>query len=256
MFDHQRGEYFQTDGAKIYFEVCGADDATPMLLLHGGFGTIEDFNVLAPALSDRFLLIAMDSRGHGKSTLGTRPLTYEQLQLDALALLEHLDIDTTHILGFSDGGIAAYRMGAFACERLEKLATIGAAWRRTENDPAREIFSKVTGESWRAKFPQTCATYEKCNPEPDFDLLARAEVGMWLDPSTSGYPDQAAKRICCPLLIIRGEHDHLFAKQDAEELQNMVSGSQLANIPGAGHEVHKEQAQAVAELLRTFFVGT
>jgi pimeloyl-ACP methyl ester carboxylesterase len=78
---------------------------------------------------------------------------------------------------------------------------------------------------------------------------------MRLDPSTSGYPDQAAKRICCPLLIIRGENDHLFSKQDAEELQNMVSGSQLATIPGAGHDVHKERTQAVVELMGEFFAA-
>jgi pimeloyl-ACP methyl ester carboxylesterase len=253
MFDHQRGDYFENDGARIYFEVGGSEDAPPLLLLHGGFGTLEDFNPLVPALSDRFRLIAMDTRGHGRSTLGSRPLSYEQLQLDALELLEHLDIESAYIIGFSDGGIAAYRVGAFACERVERLVTIGSAWQRRPDDPAREVLGKVTGESWRAKFPETYASYQKLNPEPDFDALAQAEVRMWLDPSTSGYPNQAARRICCPLLIIRGTKDHLFAEEDAIELQHIVNGAKLATIPNAGHEAHKDQTNDVVRLIEEFF---
>jgi pimeloyl-ACP methyl ester carboxylesterase len=253
MFDHQHGDYFENDGARIYFEIRGDDDAPPLLLLHGGFGTLEDFNAIAPALSPQFRLVAMDGRGHGKSTLGSRPLSYEQLQLDALALLEHLDIETAYIIGFSDGGIAAYRIGAFECERVEKLVTIGAAWERRPDDPANEILSKVTGESWRKKFPETYAIYQKYNPEPDFDGLARAAVSMWLDPSDSGYPNQAARSICCPLLIIRGENDHLFAKEDAAELQHLVNGSRLEMIANAGHEAHKDQSDAVVKLIQQFF---
>jgi pimeloyl-ACP methyl ester carboxylesterase len=253
MFDHQEGQYFENDGARIYFEIRGDEDAPPLLLLHGGFGTLEDFNSIAPALSDRFSLIAMDTRGHGKSTLGSRPLSYEQLQLDALALLEHLDIESAYIVGFSDGGIAAYRVAAFACERVEKLVTIGSAWQRRPDDPALERLANVTGESWRTKFPETYAIYQRYNPEPDFDGLARAEVRMWLDPSTSGYPNQAARRICCPLLIIRGDNDPLFANEDAVELENIVNGSKLATIPNSAHEVHKEQSDAVVELIQRFF---
>jgi pimeloyl-ACP methyl ester carboxylesterase len=255
MFDHQGGAYFETDGARIYFEIRGDDEAPPLLLLHGGFGTLEDFNALVPALADRFRLIAIDSRGHGKSTLGSRPLTYEQLQLDAIALFEHLDIETAYIIGFSDGGIAAYRVAAFACERVEKLVTIGATWQRRPDDPTNELLAKVTGESWRKKFPDTYALYQKYNPEPDFDGLARAEVRMWLDPSSSGYPNQAARRICCPLLIIRGENDHLFAKEDAAELEHIVNGSQLETIPNAGHEAHKDQTNQVVQLIEKFFAS-
>ena len=253
MFDHQDGQYIENDGARIYFEARGDEDAPPLLLLHGGFGTLEDFNSLVPAFSDRYWMIAMDTRGHGRSTLGSRPLSYEQLQLDALALLEHLDIESAYIIGFSDGGIAAYRVAAFACERVEKLATIGATWQRRPDDPANELLSKITGESWRKKFPATYDIYQKYNPEPDFDGLARAEVRMWLDPSSSGYPNQAARRICCPLLIIRGANDHLFAKEDAAELEQIVNGSKLETIPNAGHEAHKDQTNDVVQLIQQFF---
>ena len=76
---------------------------------------------------------------------------------------------------------------------------------------------------------------------------------MWLDPSTSGYPNQAARRICCPLLIIRGEKDHLFANEDAVELEQIVNGAKLETIPNAGHEAHKDQPNDVVRLIEEFF---
>lgn len=253
MLDHRHGEYLEAKGTRIYFEECGKHDGPALLLLHGGFGTLEDFNAVIPALTKQFRVIGIDSRGHGRSMLGSQPLTYEQLQLDALAVLNRLDVESAHILGFSDGGIVGYRIAAFACERVEKLLTIGAAWQLRRDDPLRELYAKITGDSWRKKFPETYETYQRLNPAADFDALARAAVQMWLDPSTSGYPNQAAKRICCPLLIVRGEKDHLFSMDDAVELERMVNGAKLAVVPNAGHEAHKEQTTAVVKLIEQFF---
>lgn len=72
VFDHESGESLDTDGAKIYFEICGNPEGPPLLMLHGGFGTIEDFNIFLPGLGNDFKIIGIDSRGHGRSTLGLR----------------------------------------------------------------------------------------------------------------------------------------------------------------------------------------
>ncbi|PJN95171.1 hypothetical protein CNY89_10060 [Amaricoccus sp. HAR-UPW-R2A-40] len=56
------GRFLERDGARIRIEVTGRADGPPLLLLHGGFGSVEDFEPLAPMLAG-FRLIAMDSRG-------------------------------------------------------------------------------------------------------------------------------------------------------------------------------------------------
>jgi pimeloyl-ACP methyl ester carboxylesterase len=240
-FDHRSGEHLEVDGAKIYYEICGNKEGRPLLFLHGGIGTIEDFNGILSGVGGDFRILGIDSRGHGKSTLGSQELTYEALQRDVLKVLEHLGIDSVSIVGFSDGGIVACRLAALTSLKIEKLVAIGTHWRLPSDDPAREILSRVTGESWKRKFPETYEAYQKHNPEPDFDAFVRSAVKMWLDSGASGYPNQAVRKISCPLLIVRGDDDHLVSLRDTVELREMIGGAKLLNLPFAGHVAFEDQ---------------
>ncbi|HHD7495644.1 TPA: alpha/beta fold hydrolase [Klebsiella oxytoca] len=62
-----------------YYEIKGNPDSPALVFLHGSFGNIETFNAVAPQLNDSPLLIGIDSRGQGKSTLGTLQLTYKRI---------------------------------------------------------------------------------------------------------------------------------------------------------------------------------
>lgn len=249
-FNHRGGKSLPVDGAKIYYESCGTQNRPPLLLLHGGFGNMEDFNKLLPSLSRDFTVIGIDSRGHGKSTLGPRTLTYEQLQADVCRVLDHLSIETASIIGFSDGGVVAYRLASKMPRRVDKLVAIGASCRLT--DATRQILAKVTAESWKAKFPATYDAYQKHNPEPDFDAFSRSTVEMWLDPETSGYPNERVRAIACPVLIVRGDDDHLFSLAEAVELRGMIAASKLLNIPSAGHVAFDDQESICSIAIRQF----
>lgn len=242
-FAHRAGEYLEIDGARIYYEISGHKDGPVLLLLHGGFGNLEDFNPILPDLKRESRLIGIDSRGQGKSTLGSKPLSYEQIQNDVERVLEQLQVDTLSIIGFSDGGIVAYRLAALTSLTIEKLVTIGSRWHLKNTEPTRGLFQKITGESWRAKFPATYSAYLKLNPEPDFDYLAEAVIKMWLDANSSGYPDEAVKNISCPLLIVRGDDDHLLSREAVVELSALVKTSKLLNIPFAGHAAFADQEE-------------
>ena len=252
-FDHLRGESLDVAGACIYDELMGAGGAPPLLLLHGGFGSVEDFNSIVPWLTTRFRVVGIDARGHGKSTLGRAPLTYERLQLDALAVLAHLGIGKVPIIGFSDGGIVAYRMAVQSPTIVDKLVTIGAA--HTLTDATAEILSKVTAQSWRKKFPETCELYQKHNPEPEFDTFASALVTMWLDRSATGYPGAAVREIHCPLLVARGDDDHLFSLDEAVELRSLVAGAKLLNLSSAGHVAFDDRTEAFLDCLEAFLTS-
>lgn len=251
-FDRNSGQYLQVDGAKIYYETSGKEDNPTLLLLHGGFGNIEDFNTIIPDLDKEFQIIGIDSRGQGKSTLGSKELTYEQIQKDIEHVLEHLNIDRLTIIGFSDGGIVAYRLAALTSLKIEKLVTIGSRWHLKNTESTKEIFSKITGESWKKKFPATYDAYQKLNPEPNFDLLAQSIVKMWLDPNSSGYPNEAVTNISCPLLIVRGDDDHLISRETVFELSGIVKNSRLLNIPFAGHAAFEDQKEIFMISLNKF----
>jgi pimeloyl-ACP methyl ester carboxylesterase len=251
-FDHCSGKHLEVDGAGIYYEVIGADNRPALLVLHGGFGNMAEFNSILPKLSREFKIIGIDSRGQGKSTLGSHGLTYERLQKDVERVLEHLNIDAVSIIGFSDGGIIAYRLASLTTLNIEKIVTIGSNWHSKYIEQVRKIFSKVTGESWRKKFPDTYDTYQKLNPEPNFDSLAQAIVGMWLDSHPSGRPNEAVANISCPLLIVRGDDDHLVSREAAVELCGVVENSTLLNIPFAGHVAFEDHKEIFMVILNEF----
>jgi pimeloyl-ACP methyl ester carboxylesterase len=251
-FDHQRGRSLSVDGAELYYEVLGAQANTPLVLLHGGLGNLEEFNPIVPHLLDSYRLIAIDSRGHGKSTLGSSALSYARLQSDVEKITTELGLDRFSVIGFSDGGIVGLRLAASAQSRVAKLVAIGTPHELREDDPLRPILSAVSPESWQAKFPETVESYQRLNPAPDFTRLVHASKVMWLDSSNAGYPAKAVENIRCELLVARGDDDHLVSRGSAVTLANLVPNAKLLIVPYAGHVLHADRPQLFSACVHQF----
>src|SRR5215475_14163866 len=225
ILDHNSGCHIDIDGAKIYYEIAGGENDPVLLFLHGGFGSLEDGNSFLTRLQGSFRIIGIDSQGQGSSTLGQQNLSYERLQKNVEQILARLDIDTLSVIGFSDGGIVGYRLASLSGLNIRKLVTIGSRWSYKNVEATKDILGRVTAESWRRRFPDNYDKYCKLNPEPDFDRLVPAVVGMWLDSGSSGYPNEAVKNITCPVLIVRGDNDHLIPRKAVFELSELTPNS-------------------------------
>lgn len=240
IFTHTTGQELQVGDAKIYFEFAGNPTGTPLLLLHGGMGNLTDFNEMVNRLPPQFKLLGIDFRGHGKSTLGTSPLTYKQHQTDVEAVLAHLGIDYFAVIGFSDGGVTALRMAAETPSRITALVAVAAHSQMKLDDPILPLLRGITAEKWEARFPNSVVNYMSNNLEPDFERLVKAVVGLWTDIDRSAYPGAMVKQIAAPTLLVRGNEDHLYSLKCAIELRDQINNAGLLNIPGAGHEVYKD----------------
>lgn len=249
-FDHISGKYLAIDEAKIYYETIGSTNNPALLLLHGGFGNMEDFNSLISEIEKEFFIIGVDSRGQGKSTVGKKQLSYELIQSDIEQLLNELVIDELSIIGFSDGGIVAYRLAAFTKLKINKLITIGARWHRQNVIETKEILSAVNADKWREKFPEMISAYQKLNPQAAFNQLFSNVVTMWLNEDS--YPDENIKNIKAETLIIRGDKDHLVKRQFVFDVVELIDKSNLSNIPFAGHAVHVDQPHILILTLNEF----
>lgn len=252
MFSHKEGQYLHIEGADIYYEVQGNLNEPAIVFLHGGFEDIEIFNSIVPFFEKDYCLIGIDSRGQGRSTLGTVLLTYEQIQQDVTAVLSHLQLNRFSMIGHSDGGIVALRLAAENKFEFEKLITIGARWALKANDPARNICAEVTPEMWRNMFPDQYEKYQQLNPAPDFVKIINALVTMWLDTSIKGHPCETVGQIKAPLLVIRGDEDILVSRENAFELANRVDKAILYNVPFAGHVTHVDRPEWIASAIRVF----
>jgi len=249
-FDHIAGKHLLIGDAKIYYEERGEVDKAVLLLLHGGFGNMEDFNSIVSKIEKEFRVIGIDSRGQGKSTLGSKKLSYEIMQADVEKVLEHLNINELNVIGFSDGGIVAYRLAVFTTLKIKKLVTIGSRWHKNNVIETREILGGTNAQKWRERFPGMVAAYERLNPEPDFNKLVPELVEMWVNESS--YPNENVKNITAETLIIRGDKDHLVLRKFVFEAAEQIESANLSNIPFAGHAVHIDQPEILALTINKF----
>jgi predicted alpha/beta-fold hydrolase len=113
------GRYVNTGDAKIYYEVYGKGQ--PIVVLHGGiFGSTYEMHQFIDSLTKNFQVIAVSTRGHGKSELGKNTVTYEQKANDVMDVINAVTKDSVIILGFSDGGYAGYKLASMYPARVKK----------------------------------------------------------------------------------------------------------------------------------------
>ncbi|WP_373778470.1 alpha/beta fold hydrolase [Glaesserella sp.] len=109
------GKYLQSNDAKIYYEIHGQGE--PIVVLHGGLvGSIAEMGQLIDHLSQNYQVIAINTRGHGKSEIGRQTPSYAVKAQDVYNVLTHITDKPAHILGFSDGAYTAYLL----CPKLPK----------------------------------------------------------------------------------------------------------------------------------------
>lgn len=244
--------HFQHQGAELYYERDSKPGAPALLLLHGGLGSLADFELLRPRLREHFDLIALDSRGHGRSTRGSGPLTYGQLSADARALADQLHLSAYHVLGFSDGGTAAYRL-AREDGRVRSLLTIGASWQRPRPAAEQEFFAGLNAAFFREQMAAQVADYEALNPAADLDALSADLVQLWCDESASGYPGDSLATLTVPLLAVRGEDDDLLPLAEWAALRDLLPAAHLLQLPWASHEVLRDQPQLFWSVAQRFY---
>jgi len=240
------------EGATLFVAEGGRVDGPALLLLHGGLGSRHNLVPLAQHLAADYRLIAVDSRGHGRSTLGQAPLSYALLERDIETVIRTLKLEGCSIIGHSDGGIVGLRLAASGRVRLSSLVAVGAHWCLPEGDPTREIYTSVTEEEWRGMFGEHVARYEAENPMPDFARLFAETRRMWLGSDDTAYPNDRIDRIKCPLLVVHGDEDFLVSRRQAFELSDRVVDARLLNLPFASHTVLEDQPEAALPALDAF----
>lgn len=107
------------DGAKIFVKIMGNGDL--LLLLHGNNDNLNYFEKQFIDFSKHYKLIAIDTRGHGKSDDIDPSFDFEDLSKDILDIMDYLEIEKANILGFSDGANLALTFAKNWPERVEKL---------------------------------------------------------------------------------------------------------------------------------------
>jgi pimeloyl-ACP methyl ester carboxylesterase len=238
------GKYVQSKDAKIYYEVYG--NGQPIVLLHGGlFGSTVEYSDLINKLKPNFQVIAISTRGHGKSEIGQEPLSLDQRANDALAVINAITKDSVILVGFSDGGYSAYNFGAMYPEKVKKMIIIGAG----ELKPGLREFKFTAKQAIEMDKP-FWEQQLKLMPEPNRIEDVFKQVANCYNNVTVG--KDLLSRIKCPVMVVAGDKDDGNPVERIVSAARYIPNHQICIIPNAGHACHNDNFTAFWESIAPF----
>ncbi|MBE5965298.1 MAG: alpha/beta hydrolase [Lachnospira sp.] len=209
---------------ELYYQEMGK--GKPLILLHGNGEDGTYFKHQIDYFSDRYRVIAIDTRGHGKSPRGTAPFTIKQFAKDLNNFMIGQGIDNAVLLGFSDGANIAMEFAMKYPEKVKALILNGGnlsprGVKRTVQVPI-EIGYKIA-KCFAAKSPDA-----KKNTE----MLGLMVNEPNINPSE-------LSQITVPTLVICGTRD-MIKESHTKEIANSIPNANLSIIKGDHFIANKE----------------
>ena len=241
-------QFANINDVKIHYKIFGSG-SDALILLHGSMECMTEWEKQIPEFSKRYKVIAMDSRGHGKSTFTDRKMDYALLSEDVQGLMNVLKIDSANIVGFGDGGIIGLYLAIDHPERVRKLVAIGANYKVDTSVVYHEVLDKV--KAWDDdKVYQFVRNNFRGWPNDKMltQFTQRMKTMLLTEPNLT---INDLKKIHCPALFMTGDHDIIKMSHTSEMFENVKSGY-LAVIPGARHYPQKDKPREVNSIIMDF----
>lgn len=202
---------FDSAGVKIHYSDEGS--GPPVVLIHG-YTASGDMNWRIPGITaqlvKKYRVISIDNRGHGRSD---KPTNIEQyganMADDVVRLLDHLQIDSAHLVGYSMGGMISLKLLALHPERVQSAVIGGMGWVELPADGAPDASSE---ESTELKPLEAC-------------VRAFPQLGITREQLAN------IKR---PMTVVIGSDDSLLERR-VEPLRQVRADIPVVEIPGANH---------------------
>lgn len=243
------GSYASVNGLNLYYELHGDRAAgRPLVLLHGGLGTIGMFGEVLTLLAEGRQVIAVELQAHGHTAEIDRPLSFEAMADDIAALIKQLSLNSADILGYSLGGGVALQTAIRHPDVVGKLVAVSTPCKRDGWYPevlaGMAAMNADAARTWVGS-PMHQA-YASVAPKPENWPLLADKLGQLLKKDYDWSKEIAVLK--APVLIVVGDADsvrtahavELFGllgggKVDAGWDGSGMSNARLAVLPGTTH---------------------
>ena len=199
-------------------------EGEPLVLLHGNGEDGTYFEHQIAFFQNRYRVIALDSRGHGRSPRGTAPLTLAQFARDLAGFMDGLGIESAHILGFSDGANVALLFALAHPSRVKSLVLNGG-----------NLFPEGLTAQTRREIDEEYQDALAANDEKQIELLRLMIDEPRIDP-------ECLATLRMPVLVVAGTDD-MIEEEHTRLIAESIPGARLALIEGT-HFVAAESPDA------------
>jgi pimeloyl-ACP methyl ester carboxylesterase len=237
--------YLTLAGVESYHEVTG--DGAPVVLLHGGFCSLEVMRPMSQSLVPGYRVHAAERPGHGRTPDRAGPMSYDAVVADTLAYLDALGLAAAHLVGFSDGAIAGLLLARDHPDRVRSLVSISA-----NLDPSGFVGEADFDRAMPAEtLVVTDEQYAALSPDgADHAPVVEAKLhAMWaVEPTIA---PRSLASVVAPTLVMAGQHD-MVALDHTALIAESVPGAELCVVPGTSHLLVMERPALVGHIVREF----
>ena len=229
-------------GARIWVEEGGS--GVPIVMVHGGTGTAaHDWAPVLPGLREKYRVITMDMRGHGRSHDPDIELGIDRFGLDLVHVMRAMGVPRAVLVGFSVGANTLLKLVSARPELALGLVTIGAS---VAGDASR--VPEILNGPWPADLRNL---HHEVGDGPEY--WRRLRIALANDWANNlALTDERLRQITCPTLVCHGDRDRISMIDEALHLHRSIAGSQLFVAPGAGHQMHLDKPGMFVEAVDSF----
>jgi pimeloyl-ACP methyl ester carboxylesterase len=219
--------YIEANGIKYYYEIHGHGE--PLLLLHGGLGSIDMFAPILPALAAERQVIAVDLHGHGRTELGDRAVRLQDMGDDMAFIVSKLGHQQVDAMGYSLGGGVAFRFAVQHPDRVRRLVLLSCGYStggfHPEMRPQQGAVSGAMADAMKGT--PMYESYMAVAPNPDDFPRLLDRMGEYMREDFDFSED--AKTLKMPVMLVFGDSD-MFTSTHMAEFYNLLGG----NVRDAG----------------------
>lgn len=233
------------EGAEIAYASYGAGPA--LIFLHGALGNADDWANQVPvfaAAGRRVILI--DSRGRGRSTRGTLPLSYELMAQEVIAVMDALALERADLVGWSDGAIISLVLAMHAPQRVGRVVAYAANMDLQGVRP-----QPLETQAMDQAFGRSQADYARLSQTPDDFQLVLDQMTALMQSQPNYRAEQLAV-ISRPVLVVHGAFDEFIMPEHAAYLARTIPDAQLEVVPGVSHFAPWQRPDVFSDVIDRF----
>lgn len=227
------------NGIELAWQEFGAGGPAPLILLHGGFGSVEMFGPNVAALAAGRRVIGVDLQSHGRSPAAERPMRFETMADDIAALIGNLELGQADILGFSLGGGVALRTAIQHADVVRRAVLVSTVFKRAGWYPEMVAAMIAMGPEVAEPMKQSpmYEVYRQVAPRvEDWPILVTQVTGLM----NQDYDWTAeAHDLRNPTMIVAGDADGLPPRHAVEFFELLGGGLRDASWDRSGMTKHR-----------------
>ena len=227
----------RVNGVELGYQIKG--EGKPLILLHGGFGSVEMFGPNVDLLAEKNQVIGVDLQSHGRSPAADRPMRFETMADDIAALIRSLGLERAGIIGFSLGGAVGLRTAIQHPEVVERLVLVSTVFKRTGWYPEMRAGMDAMGPETADFLMQSpmYQAYQQLAPRvEDWPVLVRQLVeALKIDYDWSA----DIPGLSMPVMLVVGDADGIPPSHAVEFFGLLGGGTRDANWDRSGMTHHR-----------------